>query len=893
MMRRRQALEDLDQQVREHLERETQDNIERGLSPEEARRAALRKFGNIALAKEDARAVWTPVWCDHLVQDLRYAARVLLVSRTFALTTIVILGLSIGLCTAVFTQVQNTFFRPVSGISEPSALASVLPEVSFPVYESFSDSAGPFSVAAAYVMAVPFAWKEQPAYRPMGQVVTPNYFQVLGVGLQAGSGFGGRNAVPGTSPTIVVSDRFWRTRLQSDPTVIGRDLNLNGRMATIVGVASSDFYGAAPALGAVDLWVPTTASRDFVPEIESATFLDATQKLFVVVGRLRPGVTAQSAQTQLSALARQFENVSAGERPTGPAISLVSGARQLPIPDEAIKVIAPVVVVVPILLTTLMLWIVCANIGAMLIARSAARRREIAIRLALGASRSRVVRQFLTESVLLAVLGGAAGVLVATGFGGLSGVGPDDRIPSVTNVKLGLFAMLSNAVRYSPDDGRLHWGALLLAFALSLVCAFMFGLLPALQATRPNVAQSLTPGTPWQFVRARWFRLRNVLMLQQVAGSTALLLLTGFVALGMQRMAAVDLGFDTQDVYALSVDPIRNGYSVERTQDFFTTLPERLEGLGGVRNVALAYELPLTGGGGTSARAQAGDASLVIGTQRVGVGFFETIGIPIKRGRAFAALEREPSSQIVINETLALRAWPGQDPTGQEVVIEAHRYEVIGVAQDTTSGTFASVQPVAFHPLTRADFARVTPSGMLVVVRGTPGTNPMGRVEDELRKSDPNVAMFNATSLLDEVDRMSIVARRSVLMYSSIGVFGLIIATLGLAGITAFAVVQRTKEIAVRIALGATRSSILWLVTREGFVLLVIGTLLGEAIALALTRILGAQFFALSTVTRTSTSDPILVLGAPLLLGFVTMLVCVIPTRRSIHLNPVSALREE
>ena len=833
------------------------------------------------------------LWFDHLIQDLRYAARVLLASRTFTLTTVLILGIGVGLCTAVFTQVRNAFFAPVPGISDPASFAAVQPEVSFPVYESFNDSAGPFSAASAYSMAVPFAWKEEPAYRPMGQVVTPNYFQVLGVGIQAGRAFESDERVSRISLNIVVSDRFWRNRLRSDPNVIGRSLNLNGRIATIIGVSSPDFFGAAPALGAADLWVPTTSAAGFVPDIESETFLDVSKKLFVVVGRLKPGVTAQSAQAQLAVLARQFESNSADDAASARSVFLVSGARQLPIPDEAIKTVAPLVVVVPTVLTTLILWIVCSNVGTMLIARSAARRREIAIRLSLGASRSRVVRQFLTESGLVALLGGAVGFLFALGFSGLSGAGSDDRMPTVTDVKLGLSTLLSNVIRFAPDDGRLDWAALFFSFAVSLVCALMFGLLPALRATRTDLARDLVPGTQWPFVRARWISVRNALMLQQIAGSTAVLFLTGFVALGMQRMAAVDLGFEPGDVYLLSIDPIRNGYSIGRTEEFFMRLPERLKSTGSVQDVTLADELPMISGGGTTEQVQTDDTSVVVRTQRVGVGFFDTMGIPIKRGRAFAGMERESLNQIVVNETLASRIWPAQDPIGKEVVTEGRRHEVIGVVQDIASGIFPIVQPVVFYPMTRADFGRVRRSGVLVIVRGTPGASPVKGVESEVRRIDPDVTIFNATSLTEEVSRIFIVARRSVLIYTSIGLFGLIIAALGLAGVTALAVVQRTKEIGIRIAMGATRSGILLLVTKEGFVLLAIGVLLGEALAFALTRVLGSWFYLLATVTNTSASDPILVVGAPVLLGVLTMLVCAIPARRSINLNPVEALRED
>jgi len=815
-----------------------------------------------------------------LWQDTRYASRRLMASPAFAVAAVLSVGCGIGMGTSVFSQLDGFIFRPVPAISDSPSLVAVRAAVSFPVYESFRDQSEQFSDIAAYIGPVPLARNDtHPTVRHWGQFVTPNFFEVLGTKMQAGRAFSSDESSPGIEPVAVISDRFWREQMSSGQDVVGKTVRLNGRIVTVIGVAAHEFQGPSPLMNSADIWIPVTTDPAFAPELGGNVLADKKRGVFSVLGRLRPGVVQSEAEAKLDTLAKQINDAKPGSSEVrGRQVALLPGGRRLPIRDSDL----PTMIAVPSVLVGLMLWITCSNVGTILLARSHARRKEIAVRLSLGASRSRLIRQLLTESVLLAVLGGIAGFLIAVWMQNWSNRYMKDFFPSFVDFNV-----------------TLDWKALLFTFGLSLLSGIMFGLTPALQATRSDLTQSLKPGSSSRLGSFRWFGARNMLVLQQVAGSLMLLLITGFVVLGIQRTSSVDPGFDSRNLYMMSVDPLRDGYSPDEAETWFARIRERVKRLPGVAEAGLAYYAPV-GPRSKSAdiRFQSDMNSIQqtlksISVERVGLGYFETTGLAILHGRSFVESDTG-GNRVVVNETMAKQIWPGQVPLGRDVEIDGKHFEVIGVVKDINGGgVFAIPTPGAFQMMTPEDYRRPAAHGMVVMIRGMGGVDVIGAVRQDLASTDSDLTIFNAGSVREEIDRALYLVRATMLIYGGMGFFGLILAAVGLAGVTSYAVVQRTKEIGIRLALGATKTDVLKLVVREGAILVIVGTVIGQALAWGLTRALSSWFNGLGDMTKTSTNDPLLLFGAPVLLAGLTMIACYLPARRSIHIDPAITLREE
>jgi predicted permease len=489
----------------------------------------------------------------------------------------------------------------------------------------------------------------------------------------------------------------------------------------------------------------------------------------------------------------------------------------------------------------------------------------------------------MTESVIVALLGGMVGLtfayLVNRFYASFR-----DIVPGFGDVDL-----------------RISWGALVFIFGLSLASAIMFGLVPAFRASKADLTQTLKPGAKWQLTRFRWFSWRNILVLQQVAGSLTLLLLTGFIVLGFRRVTSVDVGIQTPRLFMMSLDPVRDAYSPDRALAFFAGLRDRMRRMPGVADAALSYSVPIglrsqTASGQMRDQFDAIDSperlTRTVEIDRVGPGFFETTGLPILRGRALAEHD-ETARRVVVNETMGKQNWPGESPIGRTIELGGRRYEVAGVAKDINVYLMGIVPPTVFELMSPDDYRQPSGQGITLLVRGSPGADILSAVQRELTSTDPDLTVFSATTADHEVAQAMYIARYTVMIYGGIGLFGLVLSAVGLAGVTAYTVVQRTKEIGIRVALGATKMYVLRLVTREGFALVGIGATIGFAAAFAITRALASWINAVSQITQTSTSDPLLLVGAPLLLVSLTMIACIVPARRSLYINPVIALREE
>jgi predicted permease len=429
----------------------------------------------------------------------------------------------------------------------------------------------------------------------------------------------------------------------------------------------------------------------------------------------------------------------------------------------------------------------------------------------------------------------------------------------------------------------------------------LFSLAPSLRAGRQDIQSGLKPLAPSGLHGRRRFGLRYLVIYQQVTVSVVLVLLTGFIVVGWQRAATINVGFDPEQLYFLSIDPVRDGYSAVQAQSITERLRNRLELAAGVRTVSVAQTVPLSMSGAEvvlEARTNLATGTTSLGTMRtdrVGTSFFEAVGIPLLRGRDFTEAEQTDDSRVVVvNETMARMAWPAAEPLGQRLTLGDHSWQVIGVARDTRSAfPLAPTLPAVYQPITPSGFATPARNGLTLAVRTAPGVDGESLLARETTAFDSRLTVVGVKRMTQEIDQAMFLARTVTLVYGGMGVLGLLLASVGLAGVTAYAVARRTREIGIRIALGAQRTQVLWLVLREAAAIVVAGTMSGLILALVLTRALAGVVEALAETTRTSVSDPRLLIGGPVLLLVLALVACYLPARRATRIDPLTALRTE
>ncbi len=531
----------------------------------------------------------------------------------------------------------------------------------------------------------------------------------------------------------------------------------------------------------------------------------------------------------------------------------------------------------------LVMTIACMNLATMLLARGANRRKELAIRLGVGASRFRLIRQMISEGILLSLVGGVAGFVLAYGL-------------SVLNSQLPQPA----AAPLAPDLA-LDWRAAVFAFAVAIVCGIGFSLAPALQATRTDVAPALKEGTSLPLPGYRRYGLRNLAVVAQVTGSLMLLLITGFLVIGLTRANNIETKFDPKTMVLLSIDPVRDGYTPEKAHALFEKLPERLRASGTVRSFALAAQPPFsTVDDDGKIQLTAEESSRVQASaveEPVGAGYFSVLNQPMLAGREFAELDQPSQADgsktlpAVLNERAARGFFGNGNALGKHVRDDKQSYEVVGVVPDLKDGSGIS-QPIVYVPLTRRIFARPPAGGITIIVRSDAGTDTLSRIRSEFASVDPNLSLFDVQTLSEYLQFSRYVMWSALRTYGGIGVFGLILSAIGLAGVTGYAVAQRRREIGIRMALGARKGQVLRLVLREGTALITVGTVLGFLGAVAMAKILSAVTSEFADAFKIGTNDPRLLVGAPLLLTALAMLACYVPARTAAKIDPLKALRE-
>ena len=863
---------------------------------EDAVPEAWRRYGLLGLVRLLLDiALRLPVeYLAEIRQDAIYAARVLARSPGFTAVGILSLAIGIGMCSVMLCG-SNAMLGPLPGARDPAALLTPRRQVSYPYFEHYRDQRQVAVEATAFLTSVPFAVartgdKSARAERFYGHLVSPEYFSTLGVTPAAGRFFRAETEKPGMTPVVVVSDRFWRTYLNSDPQALGRSVRLNGQMATIVGIAPKDFLGMWP-WNPADLFVPVTCGSAVAPELDGDPLHRRNLEIFHMVLRLPHGVTIPAAEAALDgvtrALDRQTPDPDRDRDRQGRQLRLMPAGTIMLFPPEG----RAFVYSFNFVLWAIVLSLLCANLANLLLARGTQRRREIAVRLSLGASRARLVRQFLTESILLSLAGGLAGIVLAYWIAHMMSSLP---MPSQTPFRMDLY----------PDLRILAF-----TLAISFVTGVGFGLAPALSSARTNIGPALKEGAQAPLRGYRRFGLRNLFVVYQVAASLMLLLVTVYMVTGYQHTARLDPGFDATDLDLFSIDPVRDGYAGERLEALFSKLPEQLSRVSGVQAVALAGGVPFANlradqpNTRVSAPTEEGDQRAVwsgVFRERIGANYFATLGAPLVRGHEFDRRDEQSeappgtATPAIINQSAARALFGAQDPIGRRIREEGFAYTVIGVTRDTRSG-FLPPKPVAtvFLPLTAGWFARTRAPRATVLVRGTAGRATLAALRDELASLHPDLTVFNVQTMRENLDRMNSFVQWSSSIYVVLALLALLLACVGLGGVTAYAVAQRRKEIGIRMALGARGGQVSRLVLREGIALVAAGSLLGFGGAAAIARGASSVTAQLASVFQTRTNDPLLVVGAPVLLAALALLACYFPARKATRIDPVATLREQ
>ncbi|MGA3011181.1 MAG: ADOP family duplicated permease [Terracidiphilus sp.] len=828
-------------------------------------------------------------------RDLPYAARTLMKSPGYAVVGIISMGLGIGLTTNVYSSGWALLTRTLPGVANAEQLVTAQNPASYPYIERYREEKNLFAGVAAVQNGVQFnvafEGRNNKPERVYGQLVSPDYFSVLGMDAQRGRLLSADLDKTGTAAPVVVSDRYWRSRLNADPDAIGQTIHLNGQPAIIVGITPRKFDGALTANPA-ELFVPTTVPAKLAPELGNDVLHNPSAKDFQLLFRLAPGISIDEAEAALDGVTRRLDKDDAFAPPQqdkAKRVILLPAGTRMPIPREY----RPKVMGFYIALMVIITAIACLNLATMVLARAASRRKELAIRLGVGASRFRLIRQMITEGILLSLIGGAAGFAMAYGLWALTA---HTRLPAGSPIGI---------------DNSLDWHTAIFVFVLAVVCGIGFSILPALQATRTDVAPALKDGAALQFSGHRRFGLRNLAMGAQVAGSMLLLLVTGFLVLGILNGNSIRTNFSQKTMVFLSIDPVRDGYTSDKAQAFFERLPERLRNAPAVTSFALAAQPPYLPGDEDNFHLTVDDPQVSspvqkdVAKQTVGAGYFAVLNEPVLAGREFEESDQRVNAEatvaskglvltlpLVLNEKAA-RAFFGKDnPIGKHLRGDRRAYEVVGVVPEMKDAG-GMIQAIAYLPLTRHDFAQPPGGGITIIARGHSAEDALGGVRSVVSSMDPNLTLFNVQTLSEYLELIRSAMRSALRMFGGIGIFGLALSAIGLAGVTGCAVAQRRKEIGIRMALGARKSQVLGLVLRESGALIAAGTVIGFLGAVALAKALSAITTAFSDAFTVGVDDPRLLIGAPLLLAGLALLACYFPARRATKIDPLQALRQE
>ncbi len=862
---------EIDEELQFHLDMKTEENIGRGMTPEEARRDAEARFGNSLWIKEQGYEVRGGRWLATSWQDLRYGTRMLRKNPGFTAVALLILALGIGANTAIFSVVNTVLLRPLP-YKDPDRLVMV--EGHNPMRESqTSVSPGDFAdwqtrntvfdqLAASTDEVYTLTGAGEPE-AIVGYHFAAGLFQVLGVNAELGRTFLPEEDRPGNDQSVVLSHRLWRRRLGGDPKIVGRAITLNDKPYTVVGVMP-------PAFGEqqnVELWTPLA--------LEPKSMSDHQFRFLHVVARLKRGVTLQQAQSEMSAIARDIER-------QHPDTNARQGVRVVSLRQQYVGDVRQALLVM-LGVVGLVLLIACANVANLLLARAAARQKEVAIRLALGASRLRLIRQFLTESTLLSSLGGALGLLLAHWS-----INP-------------LLALFPNHIENLsiPKVEAIHIDARVLGFTLlvALVAGVLFGLAAALQASHTDLNESLKETGRNSTIGVRGGRLRSLLVVSEVALTLALLIGAGLLIKSFVRLSRGDLGFNPKGVLTMYtfLSPSRYG-NRDRREAFVEGVLQRVGRLPGVQAVGAIDFLPLSGFQRTVAFNVEGRPLPAPGEEiradyrAVAKEYFRTMGIRLLQGRDFTERDRDGAPQVaIINESLAHHLFGANDRAlGHRLNLGSEAKpdwcEIVGIVSDVKSfGLDRQTHDEIYRPYAQSS----TPLMAFTVRTSSDPLSLANIVRNEIWSVDKDQPVDKVLSMGQLAAESLALRRVSMLFVGGLACLAVILAAIGVYGVTAYSVGQRTHEIGIRMALGAQERNVLVMVMKQGMRLALYGVGLGLLIAIALTRLLAGLLYGVSA------TDPWTFLAVALMLTSVVGLSCYLPARRATKVDPAIALRYE
>lgn len=797
---------------------------------------------------------------DSLGQDIIYAFRQM--RRTPIIAAAVIASAAIGIAanTTIFSAVKAVLLGTLP-IPQPGRVVSVyagsgLRPVSYPAYTAFRDASA-FSDLAAFFPLVPASLNNgSEPERLWGQTATANYFATLQVPFVAGRGF---RLDEENARVVVLAHSLWVRRFKADPSVIGRQVNINRGLYTVVGVTQRGFHGTVRGLLS-EFWVPLGMYADVLPSIpnKNERLLSPNHSWLLLTGRLRNGVSRESAQAILNTVDRRFRADRGDPLYLETAGGLPVGLKQ-----------AGLMLAILMTVSGMVLLIACANIANLLLARSLARRREISVRLAIGASRGRLVRQLLTESVLLALLGALGGLLLTWW-----------AATAIQTLKLPM--PLPLGLDFKPDLRVLAF-----AVALSIATGVLFGLAPAFKGTR--VVWTGMKDDVSGFGSLRRWSLSQVLVTGQVTLTVLLLIGCGLFVRSLDKSASVDLGFDTSNVLLAAVDPQVLGYTPERTRSLLHDIRSRLMGLPGVESVAFADKIPLTLAGSNRGANGPGGRQATVGIYAVSAGFFEAMRTRLVSGNDFPDSIPAGRRLVIINTQAVRQLFGERNPVGATMQMGDINYEVAGVVATAKDSLISeSPQALVYEPLSQTTNDASTFVGIQILVRTSRQPEALApALRREIHVLDPNLALFSVSTMAEQTRQALLLPRVAATLFAVFGITGLVLSTVGLFGLVSYTVRRRTREIGIRLALGAEPARVLRLVSRQGLVVTGAGLVIGAALAVGASRVLAGFLFGVDA------RDLLVFLAMPLLMLVVSLVATLVPAWRAARISPLVALRYE
>jgi len=873
LFHRRRADADLDDELRDHVAQKTAAYVAKGMSLQEARRAALIELGGIEQAKEECRDTRRVRWLQDLLQDLRFGLRMLRKSPGFTVVAILTLALGIGANAAVFSWIEGLLIRPYPAVSHQERMYALVgssrsepgnPDISWPDFLDFARNCKLVESFIADEIAGATLGIGSRSESVTGSIVSANYFEALGVRPIVGRGFKpgedtGRNA----NPVVVISYRLWQEMFNGDPNIIGKTQRFNRVPFTIIGVAPENFCGTFVGRY-IEFWVPASMRQalggSYALDDRNARWIEG----YVI---LKPGVARAQAQSEISAVAARLASAYP-DADTGRDVCI------LPLwltPFNHAGELLPTLEIMSAVVAFVLL-IACANVGNLLLVRFFLRRHEMMVRLALGAARLRLVRQLLTESLILSVFAAVGGLLVARWC----------------RNALVLFYPSTAFIAYLP--GKIDWRVLALSIGVCVFATVLFGLIPAAQASKLDLAAALKSEMGGLVSGQSRSRLRSGLVLVQLSLSFVLLVGAGLLLRSLRAMENSNPGFSTRAMFTY-VDLFGSGYGAQRAEDFQKQLIGRLQSLPGIESVAFSSFIPLDlaspsfGAVKVDGYVPPPNEKPIVPYSKVGPRYFSTLSIPLISGREFAVTDDKTAAPVaVVNEQMARQFWNGRNPIGQRLEVKGVSMQVVGVV-GTSKYQYISEPPRSFFFV---PILQNPESGAYLNIRTSmPAQTVASTLGNELRAMDPDLANDSLLTLQDEVNRATSSQRAAAALLFVLGGLALALATIGLYGVMSYTVSQSRRELGLRMALGANSSNLLWHVISRSLLLTISGIALGAVAALELAR------FAANMLYHISPRDPLAFGLAFAIMTFASLAACIWPAWRASRTDPMLALRYE